>query len=54
MEEGGEVVGDVMGMKKEKGVNGSEKKMVDEGDEFLVSELEVMKGIREKEMKSLC
>ncbi|AFJ60570.1 CarD family transcriptional regulator [Bacillus velezensis YAU B9601-Y2] len=41
-------------MKKEKALNSSEKKMLDHAYEFLISELEFIKGITEKQIKSFC
>lgn len=41
-----------MRMKEEKALNASEKKMLDNAYEFLISELEVIKGITEKQIKS--
>ncbi|WP_146876889.1 CarD family transcriptional regulator [Bacillus subtilis] len=52
IQEGAEVVRDLMRMKKEKALNASEKKMLDNAYEFLISELEVIKGITEKQIKS--
>ncbi|MBL4987359.1 MULTISPECIES: CarD family transcriptional regulator [Bacillus] len=54
IQEGAEVVRDLMRMKKEKALNASEKKMLDDAHEFLLSELEVIKGITEKQIKSFC
>ncbi|OQV44172.1 transcription factor YdeB [Bacillus velezensis] len=54
IQEGAEVVRDLMRMKKEKALNSSEKKMLDNAYEFLISELEVIKGITEKQIKSFC
>ncbi|MEI1420241.1 transcription factor YdeB [Bacillus cabrialesii] len=54
IQEGVEVVRDLMRMKKEKALNASEKKMLDNAYEFLISELEVIKGITEKQIKSFC
>ncbi|MFV8828185.1 CarD family transcriptional regulator [Alkalihalobacterium sp. APHAB7] len=47
-----EVVRDLMRMKKEKALNTSEKKMLDNAHEFLISELELIKGITENQIKS--
>ena len=52
IQEGAEVVRDLMRMKKEKALNASEKKMLDNAYEFLISELEVIKGITENQIKS--
>lgn len=54
IQEGAEVVRDLMRMKKEKALNASEKKMLDNAYEFLISELEVIKGITENQIKSFC
>ncbi|MBM7663533.1 CarD family transcriptional regulator [Bacillus mesophilus] len=47
-----EVVRDLMRMKKEKALNTSEKKMLDNAHEFLISELGLIKGITESQIKS--
>ncbi len=52
--EGAEVVRDLMRMKKEKALNTSEKKMLDNANEFLISELRLIKGITENQIKSFC
>lgn len=49
-----EVVRDLMRMKKEKTLNTSEKKMLDNAHEFLISELGLIKGITENQIKSFC
>ena len=49
-----EVVRDLMRMKKEKALNTSEKKMLDNAHEFLISELVLIKGITENQIKSFC
>ncbi|MCC9089852.1 MULTISPECIES: CarD family transcriptional regulator [Bacillus] len=54
IQEGVEVVRDLMRMKKEKALNASEKKMLDNAYEYLLSELEVIKGITEKQINSFC
>ncbi|MGG0152664.1 CarD family transcriptional regulator, partial [Bacillus mycoides] len=54
IEEGAEVVRDLMRMKKEKALNTSEKKMLDNAHEFLISELGLIKGITENQIKSFC
>ncbi|MEC2303323.1 transcription factor YdeB, partial [Bacillus cereus] len=51
---GAEVVRDLMRMKKEKALNTSEKKLLDDAYRFLVSELELIKGITENQIKSFC
>ncbi len=52
IQEGAEVVRDLMRMKKEKALNTSEKKMLDNAHEFLISELGLIKGITENQIKS--
>ena len=52
IQEGAEVVRDLMGMKKEKALNTSEKKMLDNAHEFLISELGLIKGITENQINS--
>jgi len=54
IQKGAEVVRDLMRMKKEKALNTSEKRMLDNAHEFLISELEVIKGITENQIKSFC
>lgn len=54
IQEGAEVVRDLIRMKKEKALNTSEKKMLDNAHEFLISELELIKGITENQIKSFC
>ncbi|MFK4316101.1 MULTISPECIES: CarD family transcriptional regulator [unclassified Bacillus (in: firmicutes)] len=54
IQEGAEVVRDLMRMKKEKVLNTSEKKMLDNAHEFLISELGLIKGITENQLKSFC
>ncbi|KZE63851.1 transcription factor YdeB [Fictibacillus phosphorivorans] len=54
IQEGAEVVRDLMRMKKEKALNASEKVMLDNAYGFLISELEVIKGITETQIKSFC
>ncbi|MCC3359594.1 CarD family transcriptional regulator [Bacillus sp. REN16] len=49
-----EVVRDLMRMKKEKVLNTSEKKMLDNAHEFLITELGLIKGITENQKKSFC
>lgn len=49
-----EVVRDLMRMKKKKALNTSEKKMLDNAHEFLISELGLIKGITENQIKSFC
>ncbi|RFB11403.1 transcription factor YdeB [Bacillus sp. HNG] len=54
IQECAEVVRDLMRLKKEKALNTSEKKMLDNAHEFLISELELIKGITENQIKSFC
>ncbi|MDZ5610877.1 CarD family transcriptional regulator, partial [Bacillus pseudomycoides] len=54
IQECAEVVRDLMRMKKEKVLNASEKKMLDNAYEFLISELGLIKGITENQIKSFC
>jgi CarD family transcriptional regulator len=54
IQEGAEVVRDLMRMKKEKALNTSEKKMLDNAHEFLISELGLIKGITESQINSFC
>ncbi|MBT2692697.1 CarD family transcriptional regulator [Bacillus sp. ISL-55] len=49
-----EVVRDLLRMKKEKALNTSEKKMLDTAHKFLISELGLIKGITENQIKSFC
>jgi CarD family transcriptional regulator len=54
IQEGAEVVRDLMRMKKEKALNTSEKKMLVNANEYLISELRLIKGITENQIKSFC
>ncbi|WP_189339804.1 CarD family transcriptional regulator [Bacillus wiedmannii] len=54
IQEGAEVVRDLMRMKKEKALNTSDKKMLDNAHGFLISELGLIKGITENQIKSFC
>ena len=54
LQECAEVVRDLMRMKKEKALNASEKKMLENAHEFLISELGLIKGITENQIKSFC
>jgi CarD family transcriptional regulator len=47
-----EVVRDLLRMKKEKALNTSEKKMLDNAHEILISELGLINGITENQIKS--
>ncbi|MEH7224221.1 CarD family transcriptional regulator [Bacillus sp. JJ1566] len=47
-----EVVRDLRRMKKEKALNTSEKKMLDNAHDFLIGELGLIKGITESQIKS--
>lgn len=49
-----EVVRDLMRMKKEKALNTSERQMLNNAHEILISELGLMKGITENQIKSFC
>ncbi|WP_145997053.1 CarD family transcriptional regulator [Halobacillus sp. Marseille-P3879] len=49
--ESAEVVRDLKRMKKNKALNTSEKKMFDTAHEFLISELKLIRGITEKQIK---
>lgn len=52
LKEEAEVVRDLMNIQKEKSLNGSEKKMLDNVQHFLISELELIEGITEGQIKS--
>jgi CarD family transcriptional regulator len=54
IQECAEVVRDLMRMKKEKALNTSEKIMLEKTHEFLISELGLIKGITENQIKSFC
>ena len=54
IQEVAEVVRDLMRMKKEKALNTSEKEMLAHAHEFLISELGLIKGITENQIKSFC
>ena len=54
LQEGAEVVRDLMRMKKEKALNSSEKVMLDNAHDFLMSELGLIKGITENQINSFC
>ncbi|HHQ8913206.1 TPA: CarD family transcriptional regulator [Bacillus cereus] len=54
MQEGAEVVRDLMRIQKEKALNASEKKLLDNAHEFLISELGLIEGITENQIKSFC
>jgi CarD family transcriptional regulator len=49
-----EVVRDLMRMKKEKALNSSEKTMLDNAHQCLISELGLIEGITENQIKSFC
>lgn len=49
-----EVVRDLMRLKKEKALNTSEKQMLDNAHKFLISELGLIKGITDNQIKSFC
>lgn len=54
IQEGAEVVRDLLRMQKEKALNASEKKMLDNAHEFLMSELGLIEGITESQIKNFC
>ncbi|MFC2947079.1 CarD family transcriptional regulator [Virgibacillus sediminis] len=54
IQEGAEVVRDLMRLKKEKALNSSEKKMFDNAHESLISELRLIKGITKNQIKIFC
>ena len=54
IQEGAEVVRDLLRIKKEKALNSSEKRMLNNANEFLISELRLIKGITENQIKSFC
>ncbi len=54
IQEGAEVVRDLLRMKKEISLNSSEKRMLNNANEFLISELRLIKGITENQIKSFC
>jgi CarD family transcriptional regulator len=49
-----EVVRDLMRIKKEKALNSSEKTMLDNAHQCLISELGLIEGITENQIKSFC
>ncbi|MGK0537386.1 CarD family transcriptional regulator, partial [Bacillus sp. 'calajunan'] len=51
---GAEVIRDLIRMKKENALNTSEKKLLVDAYKFLLSVLELIKGITEKQIKSFC
>ncbi|WP_190323475.1 CarD family transcriptional regulator [Rummeliibacillus sp. TYF-LIM-RU47] len=54
IQESTEVVRDLISLKKEKALNPSEKKMLENTHEFLISELELINGITENQIKIFC
>ena len=54
IQECAEVVRDLLRMKKEKALNTSEKEMLAHAHGFLISELGLIKGITENQIKSFC
>lgn len=54
IQEGAEVVRDLMRLKKENALNTSEKKMFDNAHKFLISELRLIKGITENQINIFC
>ncbi|MEH7401778.1 MULTISPECIES: CarD family transcriptional regulator [Bacillaceae] len=53
IEEGAEVVRDLMRIDKEKSLNSSEKQMLGNASKIFISELELVKGISESQAKEL-
>ncbi|UCZ54999.1 transcription factor YdeB [Bacillus shivajii] len=54
IQEGAEVVRDLKRMQNEKALNSSEKKLFDDAQQFLISELRLIKGITEDQIESFC
>ena len=54
IQDNAEVVRDLLRIKQEKALNESEKKMLDQAQGFLISELELIEGITEKQMAIFC
>ncbi len=54
IQESTEVVRDLIRLKKEKALNPSEKKMLENTHEFLISELGLINGITENQIKIFC
>jgi CarD family transcriptional regulator len=54
IQEGAEVVRDLMRMKKEKALNTSEKQMLNHAHEYLMSELRLIEGITDNQIESFC
>ncbi|MCM3620370.1 transcription factor YdeB [Sutcliffiella horikoshii] len=52
IQDGAEVVRDLLRIKKEKALNSSEKRMLINAKEFLISELRLIKGITENQINS--
>ena len=50
LQDSAEVVRDLLRIKQEKALNESERKMLDQAHGFLISELELIEGITEKQM----
>jgi len=50
IQEGAEVIRDLLRIKQEKALNESEKKMLDQAQGFLMSELELIEGITDQHM----
>ena len=50
IQDGAEVVRDLLRIKEEKALNASEKKMLDQAQGFLMSELELIEGITDTQM----
>jgi len=54
IQDSAEVVRDLMRLRKEKALNESEKKMLSQAQGFLLSELELIEGITDKQMAIFC
>ena len=54
LQDSAEVVRDLLRIKQEKALNESERKMLDQAQGFLISELELIEGITEKQMAIFC
>ncbi|KOS26556.1 transcription factor YdeB [Bacillus anthracis] len=54
LQDGAEVVRDLLRLHKERAFNASEKQMLDNAHEFLISELGLIEGITENQIKSFC
>ena len=54
LQDSAEVVRDLLRIKQDKALNESERKMLDQAQGFLISELELIEGITEKQMAIFC